>query len=117
MVLGVSILAAPFPPQSVFSSLKGSLAPHRRNEATYMGLVERRRPAGAAGVIGVPVDLQAGIRRRFQEQGEVLTPIAGDDAVGARRLDLGDVGREIRDLQQRMQPTISMSGRFSFSIF
>ena len=66
------------------------------------GLLDRSRAAGAAGVIGVPVGLQAGVGRRLQQQREVLAPIAGDDAVGARGLDLGDIGRKIGDLEQRM---------------
>ena len=68
-----------------------------------VGLLDRGRTAGAAGIIGVPVDLQAGVGRGLQQQREVLPPVAGDDAVGAGRLDLGDIGREVGDLQQRMQ--------------
>jgi arginase family enzyme len=68
-----------------------------------VGLLDRGRAAGAAGVIGVPVDLQPGVRGGLQQQREILAPVAGDDAVGARCLDLGDVGREVGDLEQRMQ--------------
>ena len=59
--------------------------------------------AGAAGIVGVPVDLQSGVGRSLEEQRKILPPVAGDDAVGAGRLDLGDVRREVGDLQQRMQ--------------
>ena len=67
------------------------------------GLLDRGRAAAAAGVIGVPVDLEPGVGRGLQQQRDVLAPVAGDDAVGAGRLDLGDIGREVGDLQQRMQ--------------
>ncbi len=67
------------------------------------GLLDGGRAAGTAGIIGVPVDLQAGISRSLQQQRDVLAPVAGDDAVGARRLDLRDIGREVGDLEQRMQ--------------
>ena len=82
------------------------------------GLLDRSWAAGAASVIGVPVYLQAGVCGGLQQEREVLSPVAGDDAVGAGDLDLGDIGREISDFQQRMNssPTISTSGRFSFSI-
>ena len=63
----------------------------------------RGRAAGAARIVGVPVDLQARVGRRLEQQREVLAPVAGDDAVGARRLDLRDVGREVGDLEQRVQ--------------
>ena len=67
------------------------------------GLLDRGRAAGAAGVIGVPVRLQARVGGRLEQERDVLAPVAGDDAVGAGRLDLGDVGREIGDLEQRME--------------
>ena len=67
------------------------------------GLLDRGRPARAAGVVGEPVDLQAGIGGGLQEQREILAPVAGDHGIGARRFDLGDVGREISHLQQRVE--------------
>ncbi len=67
-----------------------------------VALLDRGRAAGAACIVGVPVDLQTGVRCGLEQQGEVLAPVAGDDAVRARRLDLCDVGREVLDLQQRM---------------
>ena len=66
-------------------------------------LLDRRGAASAAGVIGVPVGLQARVGRRLQKKRDILAPIAGDHAIGARRLDLGDIGGEIGDLEQRMQ--------------
>src|SRR4029077_12138247 len=57
-----------------------------------VGLLDRRRPASTAGIIGVPVDLQSGIGGGLEQQSEILTPIAGDNAVGAGSLDLGDIG-------------------------
>ena len=68
-----------------------------------VGLLDRGRAAGAAGIIGVPVHLQAGVGGGLQQQREVLAPVAGHDGVGAGRLDLGDVRREVGDLEQRMQ--------------
>ena len=68
-----------------------------------VGLLDGGRATGATGVIGVPVHLQSGVRGSFQQQRKVLPPVAGNDAVGARCLDLGDIGREVGDLQQRMQ--------------
>ena len=68
-----------------------------------VGLLDGGRTAGAAGVVGVPVDLESGVGRSLQQQREILAPVAGHHGVGARCLDLGDVGREIGDLQQRMQ--------------
>ena len=68
-----------------------------------VGLLDGGRAAGAAGIIGVPVDLEPGVGRGLQQQREILAPVAGHHGVGARCLDLGDVGREIGDLQQRMQ--------------
>ena len=68
-----------------------------------VGLLDRGRAAGAAGIIGIPVHLQPGVGGGLEQQREILAPVAGDDGVGAGRLDLGDVGREIGDLEQRMQ--------------
>jgi hypothetical protein len=39
-----------------------------------VGLLDRGRPAGAAGVIGVPVNLQARVGRRLEQQRDVLNP-------------------------------------------
>jgi hypothetical protein len=39
----------------------------------------------------------------LDEQREVGAPVAGDDAVGAAGLDLGDEGREVRDLADGVQ--------------
>ncbi len=60
--------------------------------------------AGHAAVVGVEVDIvQARVVRRLDQQREVGAPVAGDHRVGARLLDLGDVGREIAHLGQRVQ--------------
>ena len=75
----------------------------RKHAMIEARLLDRGRPARAAGIVGVPVDLQAGVGRGLQQQGEVLAPVAGNHRVGAGGLDLGDVGGEVRHLQQRVQ--------------
>ena len=67
-----------------------------------IGLLDRRRAAGAAGIVGIPIDLQSGVGRGLDQQGDILAPVAGDDAVGAGGLDLGDIRREVGDLEQGM---------------
>ena len=66
-------------------------------------LAERRRRAGDGRVVGVELAVVAAFDGRLHEQREVRAPVAGDDRVGARRLDLGDVGREIAHLRDRVQ--------------
>ena len=66
-------------------------------------LLDRGGTAGAARIVGVPVHLQSGVGTGFEEQRKILPPIAGDDAVSTRRLDLRNVRCEVGDLQQRMQ--------------
>ena len=55
-------------------------------------------------VVGVELDVvQAGVVGRLDQERQVGAPVAGDHGVGARRLDLGDVGREVAHLRQRVQ--------------
>ena len=68
----------------------------------YIRLLDGGRAADAAGIIGVPIDLKAGIGRRLEQQREIVGPIAGHDTVGSGRLDLGDIRREVGDLLQRV---------------
>ena len=56
------------------------------------GLLDSSRAADALGVVGIPVDLKSGIGRGLEQQRHVLRPIAGNDGVGPRCLDLGNVG-------------------------
>src|SRR6516162_6628371 len=51
------------------------------------GLLYPGRTSGASRIIGVPVDLQAGVGGRLEKQCDVLTPVAGDNAIRARCLD------------------------------
>jgi hypothetical protein len=67
------------------------------------GLAERGDRADRPGVVGVEGDVEPGIARRLDEQRHVVAPVAGDDGVGARRLHLGDVGREVLHLAERVQ--------------
>ena len=74
----------------------------REHLIVEVALLDRGRAAGAACVVGVPAHLEAGVSRGLQQQCEVLAPVAGDHGVGARRLDLRNVRREVGDLQQRV---------------
>src|SRR5690606_14450394 len=67
------------------------------------GVAHGGRHAGGAGIVGVEVRVQAGILGGLDHEGEVGAPVAGDDGVGAGRLDLADVGREVTHLGQRME--------------
>src|SRR3954447_21082085 len=68
-----------------------------------VGLLDGGGAAGAAGIIGVPVHFQSGVGGSLEQQGEILAPVAGDHSVGAGCLDLGDIGRKIGDLEQRVE--------------
>ena len=87
-----------------------------------VGLLDRGRATGAAGIIGVPVHLQPGVRRCLQQQREILAPVAGDDGVGAGRLDLvfAAVNRlafkpdsRATLIKLRPRPTVGFSGTSS----
>ena len=75
----------------------------RKNLMVEVGLLDSRRAARAARVIGEPVRLQTGVGCRLQQQREILPPIAGDHGVCAGCLDLGNVGGKVGDLQQRVK--------------
>jgi hypothetical protein len=98
-----------FRSERLFESLRGLVIDVRmplgdlEHLVVQIGLLDGGRTAGTARVIRVPVDLQSGIGGSLQQQGKVLAPIAGYHGVGARCLDLGDVGSEVGDLEQRMQ--------------
>ena len=57
----------------------------------------------ARGVVGIEGDIEPGIGRRLRETEHVRAPVAGDDRLRAGRLDLGDVGRKVLHLADRVQ--------------
>src|SRR5581483_7997931 len=65
------------------------------------GLSDRRRRAEPARVIRVPYAVIPGVLAGLDQQQHIVTPVAGDDAVRAGRLDLGDIGRKVLHLLQR----------------
>jgi hypothetical protein len=52
------------------------------------GLTDGRRAADDAGINRVKIRLQARLLGRLDQQRHVVTPVAGNDAIRARRLDL-----------------------------
>ena len=59
--------------------------------------------AQATEVIGIESCIQAGILGRLDQKSGIVTPVAANDHVGTGRLDLGDIGREILHLDDRVQ--------------
>jgi len=87
-------------------AIVGLLGPNGAGKTTTMLLLATllRPSRGVARLFGQDVTrTHTGIRRRLEQQGKILAPISGDDAVGPRRLDLGDIGREVRDLEEGVQ--------------
>ena len=63
-----------------------------------------RGRAGGNRIVGVELDVvQARVVRGLDQQRQVRAPVAGDHRVGARLLDLGDIGREVAHLGQRRE--------------
>jgi len=71
--------------------------------AAGAALAQRRRRAGHTGVVGEELAVVAAFVGGLDQQRQVGTPVASDHGVGARGLDLGDVGREIAHLCQWVQ--------------
>src|SRR5215470_10650198 len=61
------------------------------------------RRADRTGVVGIEVDAQACVLRGPDEQRHVVAPVARDDRVCARGLDLRDVRGEVLYLAKRVQ--------------
>ena len=66
-------------------------------------LTQRSGRACDAGVIGEELAVVATFVGRFDQQSQVGAPVAGDDRVGTRGFDFGNVGCEVAHLGQRMQ--------------
>ena len=74
-----------------------------RGQPVLPARADRRRPADQVREVGVVPDVQAGVVARLDEQVQVTVVVAGDQALRARRLDLGDIGREVLHLPERHQ--------------
>ena len=76
---------------------------HHRQHAVVAADADRGRAAGQMGVEGVVAQVGAGIDAGLDQQVHVRAPVAGQQRLRARGLDLGDVGREVLDLAERDQ--------------
>ncbi len=76
--------------------------PHEVHAAGGAG-AQRGGCAGVVGVVGEELDVEAGLVGGLDQQRQVGAPVAGDHRVGAGGLDLGDIGREVRHLGERVQ--------------
>src|SRR5260370_36554193 len=65
------------------------------------GLLDGGRASDPAGVVGIPIDLEASVGSGLEQQRHVLCPVARNDAVSAGRLDLGYLRREIGGFLER----------------
>ena len=74
-----------------------------RADLAVAARADRRRAAREVGVHRVVAEVDAGIDARLDQQVHVRAPVAGQQGLRARRLDLGDVGREVLDLAERDQ--------------
>jgi hypothetical protein len=76
---------------------------HHRQHAVVAAGADRGRAAGEMRIEGVVVQVGAGIDAGLDQEVHVRAPVAGQQRLRARGLDLGDVGREVLDLAERDQ--------------
>ncbi len=76
---------------------------HDRGQPVFAGRADRGRPADQMRQEGIEAHVEAGIVRGLDQEIEVAVIVAGDHALRAGRLDLGDIGREVLHLAERHQ--------------
>ena len=76
---------------------------HHGQHAVVAADADRGRAAGEMGVEGVVAQIGAGIDAGFDQEVHVRAPVAGEQRLRARSIDLGDIRREVLDLAERDQ--------------
>ena len=76
---------------------------HDRIDLAVARWPDRGRPAGQVGIEGVVTQIGPGLNASLDQQVHVRAPVARQQGLRTRGLDLGDVGREVLDLAQRDQ--------------
>ncbi len=76
---------------------------HDRAHLAVSGGADRGGAAAQVRVHRVVADVEPRVHAALDQEGHVGSPVAGDERLGPRGLDLGDVGREVLDLAERDQ--------------